>query len=170
MGRISMPQGKGSIMHNRREYEMYGKELPDHIHAEHTQENIVSDIDIRQAYQSLFGQAVEEYNSRQKRKDRKIKDYYEQIQKSKNGEKLFYEDVVQWGSKEDFEKHPELREVAKKCLIEYANTFVKENPNLKVIGAYIHMDEASPHLHIDYIPVATGYKRASQKETVWIKL
>lgn len=98
-----MPQGKGSIMHNRREYEMYGKELPDHIHAEHTQENIVSDVDIRQAYQRLFGQAVEEYNSRQKRRDRKIKDYYEQIQKSKNGEKLFYEDVVQWGSKEDFE-------------------------------------------------------------------
>lgn len=163
MGRISMPQGKGSIMHNRREYEMYGKELPDHIHAEHTQENIVSDVDIRQAYQSLFGQAVEEYNSRQKRRDRKIKDYYEQIQKSKNGEKLFYEDVVQWGSKEDFEKHPELREVAKKCLIEYANTFVKENPNLKVIGAYIHMDEASPHLHIDYIPVAIGYKKGMSR-------
>lgn len=158
-----MPQGKGSIMHNRREYEMYGKELPDHIHAEHTQENIVSDVDIRQAYQSLFGQAVEEYNSRQKRRDRKIKDYYEQIQKSKNGEKLFYEDVVQWGSKEDFEKHPELREVAKKCLIEYANTFVKENPNLKVIGAYIHMDEASPHLHIDYIPVAIGYKKGMSR-------
>lgn len=89
MGRISMPQGKGSLMHNRREYEMYGKELPSHIHKDHIQENIVSEVDIKQMYQNLFGQAVEEYNSKQKRKDRKIKDYYEQIKKSKNGEKLF---------------------------------------------------------------------------------
>jgi uncharacterized protein YukE len=163
MGRISMPQGKGSLMHNRREYEMYGKELPSHIHKDHIQENIVSEVDIKQMYQNLFGQAVEEYNSKQKRKDRKIKDYYEQIKKSKNGEKLFYEDVVQWGSKEDFEKHPELREVAKQCLIEYANSFMKENPRLRVIGAYIHMDEASPHLHIDYIPVAIGYKKGMSR-------
>lgn len=84
------------------------------------------------------------YGREQKRKDRKIKDYYEQIKKSKNGEKLFYEDVVQWGSKEDFEKHPELRDVAKQCLIEYANSFMKENPRLRVIGAYIHMDYIDP--------------------------
>lgn len=83
MGRISMPQGKGSLMHNRREYEMYGKELPSHIHKDHIQENIVSEVDIKQMYQNLFGQAVEEYNSKQKRKDRKIKDYYEQIKKPK---------------------------------------------------------------------------------------
>ena len=61
----------------------------------------------------------------------------------KNGEKLFYEDVVQWGKKEDFQK-PETRERAKEALVKYVEGFEERNPNLKLIGAYIHMDEASP--------------------------
>ena len=102
---------------------------------------------------------MERYNSRQSREDRKIEDYYEKIAKSKNGENLFYEDVLQWGKKEDFENNPELREKAKEALMLYAESFEARNPNLKVIGAYIHMDEVSPHLHLDYIPVAHGYSR-----------
>lgn len=159
MGRVSMPQGKGSQMHNRREYERIGKPIPDNIDVSKSSENItIVDKDIRQAYQEIFGEALERYNSKQKRADRKIEDYYDHIQKSKNGEKLFYEDVVQWGSKEDFQK-PETRERAKEALVKYVEGFEERNPNLRLIGAYIHMDEASPHLHLDYVPVAHGYSR-----------
>jgi hypothetical protein len=160
MGKISMPQGKGSQLHNRRDYEKIGKEFPDNIDQNLTEQNItIVDKDIREAYQEFFGEALQEYNQKQKRADRKIEDYYEHISKSKNGEKLFYEDVLQWGKKEDFQDNPELKEIAKECLKEYAETFEKRNPNLKLIGAYIHMDEVSPHLHLDYVPVAHGYSR-----------
>lgn len=155
-----MPQGKGSQLHNRRDYEKIGKEFPDNIDQNLTEQNItIVDKDIKEAYQEFFGEALQEYNQKQKRADRKIEDYYEHISKSKNGEKLFYEDVLQWGKKEDFQDNPELKEIAKECLKEYAETFEKRNPNLKLIGAYIHMDEVSPHLHLDYVPVAHGYSR-----------
>ena len=159
MGRVSMPQGKGSQLHNRREYEKIGKPIPDNIDVSKSSENItLVDKDIKQAYQEIFGEALEKYNAKQKRADRKIEDYCDHIKKSKNGEKLFYEDVVQWGSKEDFQK-PETRERAKEALVQYVKGFEERNQNLKLIGAYIHMDEASPHLHLDYIPVAKGYTR-----------
>lgn len=159
MGRVSMPQGKGSQLHNRREYEKIGKPIPDSIDVSKSSENIILvDKDIKQAYQEIFGEALEQYNAKQKRADRKIEDYCDHIKKSKNGEKLFYEDVVQWGSKEDFQK-PETRERAKEALVQYVKGFEERNPNLKLVGAYIHMDEASPHLHLDYIPVAQGYTR-----------
>lgn len=155
-----MPQGKGSQLHNRRDYEKIGKDIPENIDQNLTEQNItIVDKNIREAYQEIFGEALQEYNQKQKRADRKIEDYYEHISKSKNGEKLFYEDVLQWGKKEDFQNNPELKETAKECLKEYAESFEKRNPNLKLIGAYIHMDEASPHLHLDYVPVAHGYSR-----------
>ena len=159
MGRISMPQGKGSQLHNKREYDRIGKPLPENIDPSRTDENVtVIDIPIREAYDQIFGVALREYNANQTRADRRIPDYIAHLQNSKNGEKLFYEDIIQWGSKSDFSNHPELREVAKKALYKYATTFQERNPNLRLIGAYIHMDEASPHLHLDYIPTATGYK------------
>lgn len=154
-----MPQGRGSQMHNRRDYERIGRDVPDNIDVSRTGENItLVDRDIREAYKEIFGEALQNFNARQKRADRKIEDYFDHVAKSKNGEQLFYEDVVQWGSKDDFED-PVNVEKAKESLLEYAQGFETRNPNLKLIGAYVHMDEASPHLHIDYVPVAHGYKR-----------
>ena len=154
-----MPQGKGSQLHNRREYEKIGKPIPDNIDSSKTAENItLVDRDIKEAYREIFGEALDKYNANQKRADRKIEDYCDHIKKSKNGEKLFYEDVVQWGSKDDFQ-NPQTRERAKEALVKYVEGFEERNPNLKLIGAYIHMDEASPHLHLDYVPVAHGYSR-----------
>ena len=159
MGKVSMPQGKGSQLHNRREYEKVGRAIPDNIDVSKSPDNItLVDRDIRQAYEEIFGESLRQYNSKQKRADRKIASYYDHIQKSKNGEKLFYEDVVQWGQKEDFQDL-QTREKAKEALVRYAESFEKRNPNLKLVGAYIHMDEASPHLHLDYVPVAHGYSR-----------
>lgn len=158
-GSISFVQGKGSIMHNKREYSKYDRPLPDHIDSDRATENIwVVDRDIKEVYDEAFGEAIEKYNSKQTRKDRKITNYIDKIEKSKNGEKVFYEDVIQFGDKELFERHPEAREVAKECLIDYCTGFKERNPNLAIVGMYIHMDEKSPHLHMDYVPVAHGYK------------
>ncbi|MEE0895049.1 MAG: plasmid recombination protein, partial [Bacteroidales bacterium] len=111
------------------------------------------------------GQAVEEYNAKQKRADRRIdgaKGYMEQIRNSKNGEKLFYENVVQVGNKFDCAVGTENGELAKKALNDYMQDFQRRNPNLYVFNAVLHMDEATPHLHIDYIPLAHGYQRGLQ--------
>ncbi len=162
MGSISMPQGRGNRQHNLRNYGE-GK-LPSNVDASRTEQNIVwKDDTTAHAYHRIFDDAVAEYNAKQKRKDRQIKDYRTHILNSKNGEKEFYEDVLQWGKQEDFIEHPEWREIAKDCLLEYIEGFEERNPGLELIGAYIHMDEASPHMHFDYIPVATGYKTGVQK-------
>lgn len=71
--------------------------------------------------------------------------------------------MLQWGKQEDFIEHSEWRDIAKECLLEYIEGFEDRNPGLELIGAYIHMDEASPHMHFDYIPVAEGYKTGVQK-------
>ena len=162
MGSISMPQGRGNRQHNLRNYGE-GK-LPSNIDVTRTDQNIVwKDETITHAYHRIFDDAVAEYNAKQKRKDRQIKDYRTHILNSKNGEKEFYEDVLQWGKQEDFMEHPEWRDIAKECLLEYIDGFEDRNPGLELIGAYIHMDEASPHMHFDYIPVAEGYKTGVQK-------
>ena len=162
MGSISMPQGRGNRQHNLRNYGE-GK-LPSNIDVTRTDQNIVwKDETITHAYHRIFDDVVAEYNAKQKRKDRQIKDYRTHILNSKNGEKEFYEDVLQWGKQEDFIEHPEWRDIAKECLLEYIEGFEDRNPGLELIGAYIHMDEASPHMHFDYIPVAEGYKTGVQK-------
>lgn len=160
MGRISMPQGRGSLKHNIRDYTQEEKSVHTNIDFDKTNQNIIFvHRNIKDAYEKIFGDAVREYNAKQKRNDRKIKDddYLSKVKTSKNGEHTFYEDVLQWGTQHDFYDR-ETREKAKKALTKYIETFEERNPNLKLIGAYIHMDEASPHLHFDYIPVATGYK------------
>ena len=82
MGRISMPQGKGSLMHNRREYEKYGQETPKHIDRTRTHLNVtLADKDIREAYSEIFGGSLRRYNEKQSREERKVKDYYEKIKK-----------------------------------------------------------------------------------------
>ncbi len=162
MGSISLPQGRGNRQHNLRNY---GKgKVPSNIDLARTDQNIIwKDETIKHAYHRIFDDAVDEYNAKQKRKDRQIKDYHTHILNSKNGEKEFYEDILQWGKQEDYIEHPELRDVSKACLLEYIEGFEERNPGLELIGAYIHMDEASPHMHFDYIPVAEGYKTGIQR-------
>lgn len=162
MARISLVVGEGSIAHNRRDYaeckEGAVRKAPENIDPARTHENVeLADESLEEAYEKLFGDAVEAYNTKQKRADRKIEDYLNKIKHSKNGEKTHQEMIVQWGSKEDFED-PEKRERAKEALIDYVNDFQKRNPHLYVFSAHIHMDENSPHLHLDYIPWGDGYK------------
>ena len=159
MGRISMPQGKGSQMHNRRDYEKYGLEIPNNIDPTQMHLNVtLVDKDIRKAYKEIFGDSVERYNSRQSREDRKIEDYYEKICSGKQ-EKPFHELVIQIGNKDDTGSTTEIGEMAKGMLDEYFRDFRERNPNLHVFSAHLHMDEATPHIHIDFVPVISGSSR-----------
>ena len=156
---ISFVKGKGSITHNNRDF------VADNVDRDRMAWNeYYVRQPIREAYEQIFGPAVEEYNAKQKRKDRQIVDYLTDIKNSGNKEKQFYEIVVQIGKKEDtgvLDDKGELSEEAKEAreiLDVYARSFQERNPNLYVFNAVLHMDEATPHLHIDYIPVAHGYK------------
>lgn len=163
MKSISHCQGKGSISHNNRVFK------PKNVDGSRTSDNITFvKEDISAAYEKLFGAAVERYNAKQKRSDRKIKNgYYEyqfrhqisqNVVTSTDKRKSFYEDVVQIGTMNDTAVGTADAETAKKCLTEYMENFQRRNPNFYVFNAVLHMDEATPHLHIDYIPVG-HYKR-----------
>ena len=110
-------------------------------------------IDLRQFYEQVFGAALAKYNAKQKRADREIPDYYEHVKKSGKG-KLFYEVVVQFGDVHDCGVGSENWQTAQALLDEYMREFEKRNPNLKVFNAVMHLDESTPHLHIDFVPVA----------------
>lgn len=88
----------------------------------------------------------------------------EHIRKSKNGEKLFYENVVQVGTMYSCPVGSTDGETASKILDEYMRGFEQRNPNIYVFifNAVLHLDEATPYLHIDCIPIACDYKNGLQ--------
>ena len=156
--RISHCQGKGSLTHNNRRFSAKN------VDSLRTKDNVVFvSQPISEAYEQLFGAAVECYNARQKRSDRKITtSYFEHVFKrspsqsvvtSADKRKSFYEDVVQIGCKDDTGVGTPDAGIAAACLTEYMQDFQARNPNFFVFNAVLHMDEATPHLHIDYIPV-----------------
>lgn len=137
--------------HNIRDERYTSKQ--EHINSSLSANNIiVYDMPVRQAYEEIFGQAVQEYNDRQTRKDRKIDCYYDKIKNDKRKHPV-YECIVQIGDRNDTGNNAEFE---KQALIQYAQTWAERNPNLHLIGAYIHCDEpdGTVHLHCDYIPVA----------------
>ena len=156
---ISFPKGRGHLTHNNREF------ICNNVVPERTPWNrIYIQEPLRDAYEKCFGQALRDYNAAQKRKDRQKDDYLKEIANSGNREKPFYENIVQIGKKTDtpvVDENGELTEEAKaaiEVLDRYAKTFQERNPNLYLFNCVMHLDEATPHLHIDYIPVAHGYK------------
>ena len=150
---ISAMSGPGVIAHNRRSY------IAENVDRNRTSLNIeYCYTDIRQMYHQLFDAALAEFNAKQKRKDRMIENYYEKICSGKQ-EKPFYEVIFQIGNKDDMRAAGENGELAKTVLDEFMQGFQQRNPRLQVFSAHLHMDEATPHLHIDFIPFTTGSKR-----------
>ncbi len=160
---ISICQGKGSIGHNNRAFHTKNTDPA------RTKNNIVFVREpIGTAYDKLFAEAVERYNAKQKRSDRKIKNGYFEYQfgqpvmetklTSPDKRKSFYEYLIQLGTMEDTGVGTEAAEKATACLCEYMRGFSERNPNFYVFNAVIHLDEKTPHLHIDYVPVG-HYKR-----------
>lgn len=106
----------------------------------------------------MFDEALAAYNAKQKRKDRCIENYYEKICEGKQ-EKPFYEVIFQVGNMDDMSSLSENGELARTILDKFMQSFQARNPQLHVFSAHLHMDEATPHLHIDFIPFTTGSKR-----------
>ena len=150
---ISAMRGKGSLSHNRRDF------IAENVDSSRTPLNVeYRNEDIRAVYHELFDDALARYNEKQTRKDRVIDDYYEKIRTGKQ-EKLFEELIIQIGNKDDMNASSENGQLARQILDEYMQSFQQRNPTLRVFSAHLHMDEATPHLHIDFIPFTTGSKR-----------
>ena len=150
---LSIAKGKGVLGHNSREF------TAENIDTERTKFNTCYiHEDIKKVYHKLFDVALEKYNNKQKRNDRKIPDYYEKIRTSKQ-EKVFYEIIAQVGNLEDMSSTSEYGKLAEKILDEYMKGFIERNPTLYVFSAHLHMDEATPHLHIDFVPYTSGNTR-----------
>jgi len=139
--------GKGSVGHNKRKF------FAVNVDKERTINNVTYvDENIKSVYHELFDEALEKYNKKQTRKDRRIPNYYEKIRTGKQ-EKLFHEIIFQIGNKDDMNARDENGQISKKILTKFMETFQERNPHLKVFSAHLHMDEETPHLHIDFVPL-----------------
>ena len=145
--------GKGSVNHNSRKFHAKNIESErSYLNVEYCNE------DVKDVYHELFDEALVRYNEKQTRSDRKIDDYYDKICFGKQ-EKPFHEIILQIGDKDNMGATTENGQLAAKVLDEYMRDFQRRNPTLRVFSAYLHMDEATPHLHIDFVPYTTGSKR-----------
>lgn len=145
--------GKGSVNHNSRKFKA------ENVDGERSHLNIdYCNEPIKKIYHDLFDEALKRYNDKQTRSDRRIENYYEKIRNSKQ-EKLFHELILQIGDKENMNAESENGQLARQILDEYYRGFQERNPQLKVFSAHLHMDEATPHLHIDFVPFTMGSKR-----------
>ena len=150
---ISAMVGKGSVNHNSRKFKA------ENVDAERSYLNVdYCNESIKKVYHELFDEALARYNAKQKRADRKIENYYEKIRSSKQ-EKPFHELILQIGDKENMGAESENGQLARQVLDEYYRGFQERNPQLRVFSAHLHLDEATPHLHIDFVPFTTGSKR-----------
>lgn len=150
---ISFMTGKGSVNHNSRKFHAKNTDPErSHLNVEYCNENI------KDVYHELFDEALARYNEKQTRNDRRIDDYYEKIRSGKQ-EKPFHEIILQIGDRETMRAETEEGRLAAKILDEYMQGFQRRNPTLRVFSAHLHMDEATPHLHIDFVPYTTGSKR-----------
>ena len=175
---IAKGTGHSDLMHNTREH------IAENVDPARIKNNVILKREtLQEAYENCFGAAQAEYNAKQKRSDRKINDYFENlfgvsasdkqqtrntlINKHKN--QSYYENLVQIGDM--FDTHcvndPKAAGLAKQALTAYFNgdtrlgikSYAERNPQFYVFDATVHMDESTPHLHLCYVPVATGYKR-----------
>lgn len=149
------------------------------------------DEEVHEAYARIFGDALEEYNAKQTRNDRRIDDYYEHIANSKSFGKRRkkvgkdadgnpkYEDIVlerqpvyeavvgvynQKDSKRQVIEDMD-EDTQREILLEFYNKWSERNPNLALIGAYYHADEEGQvHLHIDYVPFSDSCKKGMTRQ------
>lgn len=153
---------KTNIRHNNRELteKEFNSDAHKHIQREKSKYNIqIFKRDIKDVYHELFDDALNAYNTKQKRKDRKIDDYYKHVQKSKNLD-LQREFIVAFGNKADWERLSfEEKQEAGEALKRYVIDFNERHDNMTIYNAIVHLDESgAPHAHFNVVPTATGYK------------
>jgi plasmid recombination enzyme len=171
---VKMEKSMTNLRHNNRTLteEEYKQPAHEHIIRERTKDNIViKHSTIQEAYQEVFGEAVEAYNARQKRKDRKIDDYYLHVYHSKTLD-LQREMIIGLGNMDDWnELGYEKKKEAGQLLKEVVEDFIKDKKDhIHVYNAVIHLDEAgAPHAHINFIPLAHGYRNGLSTQPSWTK-
>jgi len=159
---VKKSSNKTNLNHNNRKFTEKQKEKNSHIDFDRTHDNkSLIQNDLKELYEQEFAKPLEKYNDKQTRNDRKIENYYEHIKDSKKTS-LQQEMIIQVGDKDDFKNEDDF-EKANKILEDWFEDFEERNPNLKVYNAVIHNDEASPHLHLNFVPVAGDYKRGLEK-------
>ena len=120
--------------------------------------------DMQNLYFQEFEQARIEYNNKQTREDRKIKDYFKHISQDKQKD-LACEFIIElgdmdfWNYKDDYYKRG-MSQVYK----EQVRDLIRIVPEFKVANAVIHFDETSPHMHIVGVPIKEDYKRGMRKQ------
>lgn len=150
---MSIAKGRGDLRHNNREFR------PKNADPQRKDKNItLVKEDLQKVYHELFDESVIKYNESQKRNDRKIKNYFDKIYRSKK-EKPFYEFIIQVGNQNDQPSETKCKAILK----EFNDMLIKDYPSLRVFNSVIHMDESTPHLHIDFVPIGDGYKKGMEK-------
>lgn len=150
---MSIANGRGDLRHNNREFR------PKNADPQRKDKNItLVKEDLQKVYHELFDESVIKYNDTQKRNDRKIKNYFDKIYRSKK-EKPFYEFIIQVGNQNDQPSETKCKAILK----EFNDMLIKDYPSLRVFNSVIHMDESTPHLHIDFVPIGDGYKKGMEK-------
>jgi len=160
---ISHAKGRGQMNHNNRTHTY------SNVDQSRTKDNVTyvkESLDV--AYEKCYGEAQRAYDVRQKRQDRKINDYYSHlfgeasklsVAEATKGQQSYYEMVIGIGDKDTCPVGSANGEVVSEILDEYMNGFRERNPGFYVFNAVKHMDEKTPHIHLNYLPVATGYEK-----------
>ena len=150
---MSIAKGRGDLRHNNREFRPKNAD-----HSRKNQNITLVHEDLQKVYHELFDESVIKYNDTQKRNDRKIKNYFDKIYRSKK-EKPFYEFIIQVGNQNEQPSETKCEAILK----EFNNMLIRDYPSLRVFNSVIHMDESTPHLHIDFVPIGDGYKKGMEK-------
>ena len=144
--------------HNLRDYDNYKEE----ICVIYGSDNLYQDV--QDLYFGEFEQARIEYNKKQTREDRKIKDYFKHISQDKQKD-LACEFIIElgdmdfWNSKNDYYKRGMVQ-----VYTEQVEDLMRIVPEFKVANAVIHFDETSPHMHIIGVPIKDNYTRGMKKQ------
>lgn len=118
--------------------------------------------DVKNIYHQEFDEAVQEYNQKQKRADRRIEDYFEHV--AKLDQDMAVEIIFQCGDKKFWEEHTDKKDDMYHVYAYLVRKLEEFLPNFKVANAVIHFDEVSPHMHVVGVPVWEGAKKGLAKK------
>lgn len=156
---------KKADAHNNRKYKNKNNQELD---PEKSHENVIivgtNNIieDVKKVYKDEFTEAVYDYNMKQKREDRKILDYYEQINNDKQTN-LAVEMLFQLGDSDHW-KDKSMEEKKKMVNIYSKAIDILKDRNIITAQATVHLDESSPHMHLIAVPIAENNKRGVSKQ------
>lgn len=178
----SISKGDTAPKHNTRESYLEGHEPTDlEWIAEHIEELtkkepnidfmkthknvVIEDRPIEEVYEACFGAAAEAYNAKQVEKghaERQIPDYLEHVRRDKKLNEM-YEFVVQCGNMDDHLTAEQSVAIYKQWLEDFKEKYGKQ---FAVKQAIIHLDEATPHMHVEVVPVAESKRGLSVQNSL----